>query len=73
MGNIVCFSLMDLRFPRAEVTYAGWVKFLKNVRKAQIGVAHISIPEEVTLLQKEHDWLENFAHKKLAIRCAFRR
>ncbi|XP_045127484.1 uncharacterized protein LOC123514006 [Portunus trituberculatus] len=65
--------LMDLRFPRAEVTYLGWVNLLKTVKKARIGVAHISIPEEVVLLQKEHDWLENFAHKKIAIRCAFRR
>ncbi|XP_063867872.1 uncharacterized protein LOC135104402 [Scylla paramamosain] len=65
--------LMDLRFPQAEVTYDGWYDLLKNVKKAQIGVAHISIPEEVVLLQKEHDFLENFAHKKLCIRCAFRR
>lgn len=73
MEDTLYFRLLDLRFPRAEVTSAGWVRLLKNMKEAGIVAGHISIPEEAVLLPEEEVWLKDFAHNELSVRAAFRR
>lgn len=73
MEDILYFRLLDLRFPRAEVTAAGWIRLLKNMKEAGIVAGHISIPEEAVLLPDEEMYLRDFAHNELSVRSAFRR
>lgn len=69
----ICFRLLDIRFPRASVTYAGCVKLLKSMKVAGVSSGHISIPENVLLRKEELEWLKGFAFDELPVRSAFRR
>lgn len=71
--NIICFRLIDLRFPEASITCDGWAKLLKVMKDTGVSSGHISIPEELCLKDNDLKSLKEFAFSKMSVRGAFRR
>lgn len=56
---------MDIRFPRARVTAAGWGQLLQGFKKRGVIVGHITIPEDAVFHEEEYQLLRDTAHAEL--------